>query len=130
VGDQNRVFRISIDKLQKKVGSNSPEKKFKFFVKQIANDGHIPDYAITMDGSMVTFSAKRPGFTRRQGELPFGLPQAPSPALIDKARRAAPGFDVYALYAEWKQFAEQQAEPPRSLDAAFLGFCKRRAKAA
>ena len=58
VGDQGRPFKIGLDKLQKKVGSNSPEKKFKFFVKQIAEDGHLPDYVIEMDGTNVVFSTK------------------------------------------------------------------------
>lgn len=128
VGDQNRPFKIGLEKLQRKVGSNSPEKKFKFFVKQIAQDGHIPDYDIELNGSNVIFSVRRHGFTKRQAEMAFGLPDAPSPALLDKARRAAPGWDVYALYSEWKAFAQGQQEPPRSLDAAFLGFCKKRIK--
>lgn len=130
VGDQGRPFKISLDKLQKKVGSNSPEKKFRFFLKQIAHDGHIPDYDIELSGSQVIFTVKRPGFSRAQAEMDLGLPSTPSPALIEKARRAAPGFDVYALYSEWREFAAAQSEPPRSLDAAFLGFCKKRAKKA
>lgn len=128
VGDQGHAFKIGLDKLQKKVGSTSPEKKFKFFVKQIAHDGHIPDYDIELDGSNVIFRVKHKGFSRSQAEMPFGLPDAPSPALLDKARRIAPGFDVYALYREWRTFAAKQAEPPRSLDAAFLGFCRKRTK--
>jgi plasmid replication initiation protein len=128
VGDQGHSFAIGLEKLQKKVGSNSPEKKFKFFVKQIAQDGHIPDYDIELRGSQVVFSAKRPGFSRAQAEMDFGLPDAPSPALLAKARQAAPGWDVYALYADWKAFARSQKEAPRNIDAAFIGFCKKRLK--
>lgn len=128
VGDQNRSFRIGLEKLQKKVGSNSPQKKFKFFLKQIAQDGHIPDYDIELDGSNVVFNAKRPGFSRGQIEMGLELPSLPSPALLEKARRAAPGFDIYVLYQEWRSFSHAQQEPPRNLDAAFIGFCKKRAK--
>lgn len=128
VGDSSRPFRIGLAKLQKKVGSNSPEKKFKFFLKQIAEDGHIPDYDIELDGTNVVFTVKRQGFSKRQSEMDLGLPDVPSPALLDKARKAAPGWDVYALYSEWCAFARGQKEPPRSLDAAFLGFCKKRIK--
>lgn len=129
VGDQGHAFKIGLDKLQKKVGSNSPEKKFKFFVKQIAQDGHVPDYDIHLQGTNVVFTVKQSGFSKRQAEMEFGLPDAPSPALLDKARMAAPGWDVYRLYSEWKAFAQTQKEPPRSVDAAFLGFCKKRVKA-
>lgn len=128
VGDQGHSFKIGLEKLQKKVGSNSPAKKFKFFVKQIAQDGHLPDYDIDLQGSNVVFTVKQQGFTKRQAEMDLGLPDTPSPALLEKARRAAPGWDIYALYSEWKRFALSQEEAPRSLDAAFLGFCKKRAK--
>jgi plasmid replication initiation protein len=126
VGDQGRPFRIGLDKLQKKVGSTSPAKKFKFFVKQIAEDGHIPDYDLMIEGANVCFRAQQDGFSQTQAVMDLGIPDAPSPSLIEKARRAAPGYDVYQLYAEWRAFTERQSEPPRSLDAAFIGFCKKR----
>jgi plasmid replication initiation protein len=126
VGDQRKPFLIGLEKLQKKVGSTSPEKKFKFFIKQIAQDGHIPDYDIEVQGANVCFTAKRDGFSRAQSVMDLGVPSTPSPALVEKARRAAPGYDVYALHQEWRAFTARQAEPPRNLDAAFIGFCKKR----
>ncbi|WP_339644389.1 replication initiator protein A [Jannaschia helgolandensis] len=126
VGDQTRPFRIGLDKLQRKVGSNSPAKKFKFFVKQIAHDGHLPDYDIAVDGDMAIFTAKRAGFSGNQSLLDLDMPSVPSPALLAKARKAAPGLDIYALYSDWQDFTARQTEPPRNLDAAFLGFCKKR----
>tara|TARA_R110002051_G_scaffold125866_1_gene199237 strand:- start:2692 stop:3732 length:1041 start_codon:yes stop_codon:yes gene_type:complete len=126
-GDQRRPFRIGLEKLQRKVGSNSPAKKFKFFLKQIAQDGHIPDYDIMLEGNIVVFTAKRSGFSC-QDLLDFDMPSVPSPALLAKARKAAPGLDIYVLYNDWQAFTRQQPQPPRNLDAAFLGFCKNRAK--
>ncbi|MEL7381877.1 MAG: replication initiator protein A [Pseudomonadota bacterium] len=128
VGDSKRPFRIGLNKLQKKVGSNSPAKKFKFFVKEIAQDGHVPEYDIAIDGSNVVFTAKGKGFRKRQTELDFGLPHSPSPALLEKARKIAPGWDIYALFNEWREFAGKRDEAPRNTDAAFLGFCKKRVK--
>lgn len=126
VGDRGTPFTIGLAKLKKKVGSNSPDKKFKFFLKQIALDEHIPDYDIELRNENVVFKAKRPGFSKGQIEMALGLPSTPSPALVEKARRAAPGLDIYALYQEWRGFAGGQSEPPRSIDAAFLGFCKKK----
>lgn len=126
VGEQNIPFKINLVKLKKKVGSNSPDKKFKFFVKQIAQDGHIPDYDIELCDDNVVFRAKRSRPTTGQVEMVLGLPSSPSPSLIAKARRIAPGCDIYALYHEWCAFAEDQSEPPRNIDAAFIGFCKKR----
>lgn len=129
VGDQGHSFRIGLEKLQKKVGSNSPEKKFKFFLKQISQDGHIPDYDVVLEDRTVVFRARKAkGFTKNQIAMKFGIPTTPSPTLLEKARRVVPGLDIYTLYQEWRSFTEAQEEPPRSLDAAFLGFCKKRAK--
>ncbi|WP_111361373.1 replication initiator protein A [Roseinatronobacter thiooxidans] len=125
VGDRDVPFTIGIAKLKKKVGSNSPDKKFKFFLKQIALDGHIPDYDVELSEGNVVFKAWRSGFSKGQLEMTLGLPSTPSPALIEKARRAAPGFDIYTLYQEWRYFAQTQSEPPCSIDAAFLGFCRK-----
>lgn len=129
VGGQGRTFRIGLDKLQRKVGSNSPAKKFKYFLKQIAQDGHIPDYGIAFDGNIVSFTSKGAKVAGSQSCLELELPNVPSPALLAKAKKAAPGMDVYALYSDWQEFTSRQEEPPRSLDAAFLGFCKKRFKA-
>ena len=125
-GDRDIPFIISLEKLKNKVGSNSSNKKFKFFIKQIALDGYIPDYDIELRDENVVFKAQRSGFSKGQMEMALGFSSTPSPALMEKARRAAPGFDIYALYQEWRGFAQGRSEPPRSIDAAFLGFCKKK----
>jgi plasmid replication initiation protein len=134
VGDQNHPFVINVALLQKKVGSNSPEKKFRFFLKQIAADGHIPDYDIAVEGPKAIFTRRMAAVRRlsvprrvQQGELDLveTAVQVSSDA-FDKARRLAPGYDVHALYHEWRGFAGRQEERPRNATAAFLGFCKRR----
>ena len=47
-------------------------------------------------------------------------------AMLERAKAMAPGYDIYALHDEWRQFALGQGELPRNPDAAFLGFCKKR----
>ncbi|MEZ5838144.1 MAG: replication initiator protein A [Geminicoccaceae bacterium] len=128
VGDQGHPFTIGLSTLQKKVGSNSPEKKFRYFVKQIAADGHIPDYDIAVIGAKVIFTqrCKRTTWKPQQAELDLGDPLRVSPDVYEKARSLAPGYDVQALYHEWRAFAQKQVEAPRSANGAFLGFCKRR----
>ncbi len=129
VGDQNREFCIGIGTLQKKVGSSSPPKKFRFFLKEIIADGHIPDYGIRLDGDRVIFTRKVAKRTVAQLEMNLGDRLRIAPQTYEKARSAAPGYDVYALYDEWRQFAAGK-EPPRNADAAFIGFCKARNKRA
>ena len=60
----------------------------------------------------------------------FGMPSpapAAGPALrpdtYEKARRAAPGFDVHFIEAEWRNWAAKKP-PADNPDAAFIAFCK------
>jgi len=130
VGEQGRPFRIGMVKLQKKVGSNSPAKKFRFFLREIIEDGHIPQYDLAIDGGNVVMSQKKAPTQRRQGELAIGPSLTVKADTMDKARRAAPGYDIYVLYEEWKAFAKDRGTMPDRPDAAFIGFCKARHKRA
>ncbi len=129
-----REQEIGLEKLLKRTGARTELKRFRHTVREIARHNHLPDYAVAFDeeGDKVIFRNRGTIEATRQGKLALGdaIPRDPSPALLDKARRAAPGWDVYALYGEWRAFAAQQSEPPRSVDAAFLGFCKKRGKVA
>jgi hypothetical protein len=48
----------------------------------------------------------------------------------ETARKFAPGWDIYALEAEWREWGQQRKEwPPTNPDGAFIAFCKRRGMA-
>lgn len=130
VGEQAHPFVIGISKLQKKVGSASPPKKFRYFLKQIADDGNVPDYDLRVEGANVVMSRRARMYKQGQGELPFAAPLdfRVSQTAMEKAKQAAPGYDVYALFEDWKSFAAAQADRPRNPDGAFVGFCKSRHK--
>lgn len=40
----------------------------------------------------------------------------------EKAREAAPTWDVYVLEQEWRMW---MSDPPRHPDSAFIGFCRK-----
>ena len=44
---------------------------------------------------------------------------------FEKAKKAAPGWDVYALEHDWRAWIANK-EIPKNPDAAFIGFCKQR----
>jgi hypothetical protein len=46
------------------------------------------------------------------------------PDTFEKARKACPGYDVYALESEWRNWASGKDEAPKNADAAFIAFCK------
>jgi hypothetical protein len=51
------------------------------------------------------------------------------PDTYGKAKKAAPGWDVYSLEAEWKAWGPtKDTWPPKDPDAAFIGFCKKRGR--
>lgn len=59
-----------------------------------------------------------------------GLLEAPAVRLktstYEKAKHAAPGFDVYALEQDWQEWIAKKGEKPQNADAAFIGFCKKK----
>jgi len=46
---------------------------------------------------------------------------------FEKAKAAAPGLDVYYLEQEWREWINKKGERPKNPDAAFIGFCRRKA---
>jgi len=124
VGEQERPFVIRVETLQKKVGSNSPLKKFRYFLREIIADGHVPDYDLAFDGERVIMTRKGRG---RMAGLPlFEATLELSEDGRARGRAAAPGYDIHALESEWRAFAMGQGTLPRDPDAAFVGFCRKR----
>jgi hypothetical protein len=119
------AWRISLALLQKKCGAVSSPREFRRLMTNIIDEdrrfAHIPDYSVDFESDdMVVF--------RNRGAMP---PIAGSGERDDirlsaeayhDARTVAPGWDVYMLEQEWKQWI---SEPPRDADAAFIGFCRK-----
>lgn len=115
-------FKVGLDKLQKKTGSSSTIKEFRRMVGKIIETNHLPDYEISMFEDMVTF-------TNRKLKKPAKPVQASIPFLktetYEKARAVAPGWDIYALEYQWREWCANK-EPPKRPDAAFVAFCKKK----
>ncbi|MCP4932775.1 MAG: replication initiation protein [bacterium] len=50
-----------------------------------------------------------------------------STVVFEKAREAAPGWDVYALEQEWREWMAGKQKPDKP-DQAFIGFCRQKHK--
>jgi plasmid replication initiation protein len=111
-----REWRVGVATLHKKAGSAAPLRVFRAALRRMIADGHLPDYEMREE------PGDRILFTRSQlAEL------AEAPALaaetFEAARRVAPGWDVYALEAEWRGFWARSGRPRLSApDRAFLGW--------
>ena len=116
-------WRIGLEKLQLKTGSNAPIKRFRLNLRQIIEEDDTPDYRLelTPDDMVII----RPRSRRKMISEAIRIP----PWAEDKAREICQvkGHDYYGIEAEWKEFARTK-EPPRDAGAAFVGFCKAKPK--
>ena len=92
---------------------------------QDGQHAHFPDYTIRLDEKQdqVTFTPRM-----ARAALPPST-QIPiiSEAALEKARKVAPGYDVYALKSDYLTFWDEKGRQElKNPDAAFLGWCKKR----
>ena len=121
---RQRHWRIGLSLLQAKCGSNSSSREFRRLIGQIAKadaeHGHLPDYAVALEGEQVVF-------TNRGRMDPLPANDGPPPLLpetYERARASAPGWDVYELERRWRAWmADGGLDAPRDPERAFVGFC-------
>ncbi len=122
------VWRIGLDKLQHKTGSTSTTKEFKRLVKAICKadeeQAHMPDYRFRLLHDVLEVSPKAEFLEVYQEPADNGPETSVrlSPETYEKAREAAPTWDIHFLEQEWRMW---MSEPPRHADGAFLGFCRK-----
>ena len=118
---QQRTWRASVATLHAKAGSDAPLRVFRAALRRMIVDDNLPDYEIAEDlGDVIVI-------TRRHViEEIAGLPAFDTDT-HDQARAMAPGWDIYALEAEWRGFwvasGRQKLARP---DKAFLGWLRGR----
>lgn len=120
-GQQER-WKISLDLLLKKTGSQSPVKRFRQMVRELAQTDHLPDYRVSFDAEtdMVIF--------QNRGTMSPAL-SPPWQGTLDAevfhdARLAAPGWDVRHIEQEWRNWLSREEIEPRNPERHFLKFCK------
>lgn len=120
-GDQPE-WKIGLKTLHKKIGTKATLKKFRFNIRSLIETNHLPDYSVSMAGDIVKFTLRRAqsAVSDHQGTLPLLMTET-----YDKARAAAPGWDVYALEREWQEWAAGK-NPPANPDRAFVAFCRKK----
>lgn len=121
----SKKWQIRLEKLQAKIGSNAPLKRFRHNMREIIANDHIPFYKFELDNSdMVTVRPRSP-------KVALG-PSIAIPEWADeKAREIAreKGWDYYVLRNNWLDFAKTEAakgNPPNNAGAAFVAYCKKK----
>jgi plasmid replication initiation protein len=112
-------WKISVATLHKKSGSTAPLRVFRAALRRMIVDENLPDYSMREEpGDLIVFD--------RKGQVVdlADMPVLPSSA-YDAARALAPGWDVYALEAEWRSWWENTGMPRLgNPEAAFTGWVK------
>ena len=117
-------WKIGLETLHKKIGTTAPIRKLRFQIRELVASNHLPDYSVSMADDLVIFTPRRAAISGNedQGSLPLLMPDT-----YEKAREAAPGWDIYALEREWREWAVGK-KIPKHPDRAFVAFCRRKHK--
>lgn len=122
-------WRISLEVLHKKSGSTSPRRVFRAMLREVIAQDQIPDYLLALEDGDILHVTPRAAVIERplQSLLQTGLPPLAS-ATLETARARAPGWDIYALEADWRAVWAASGRPKLlSPDKAFLGWLDKRA---
>jgi len=145
---QQKHWRVSLDVLQKKSGSNSPPKKFAFYIRHLTASNHLPDYTMTIEEDQVVFwrrAGQGGGVSRPGGSPTLPGPEEPKVAVslapplgpanrpdrhimvssraIEQLYEIAPGWDKYMLEHAYIGWAKDK-DAARDEDARFLSWVK------
>lgn len=139
-------FAIPLPTLFEKSGAEGPYRRFKFELQAIVRANALPGIDLSLEhgaGEPVLRMIRReegqgrpmpakarpisPKTSRKAPEaaLPLFRPNL-AEATIERVRKTFPGWDVYALKAEFDAWlAEDPSRIPQDYDAAFYGFVRR-----
>lgn len=113
------TWRVSVETLCKKSGSASPRRVFRAMLREIIRADTLPDYSMTETPGDIICVNPRTAVVEPA--------QAVNPDTYEAARALAPGADVYALEAEWREYWVRSGRKVlRNPDKAFLGWIRAR----
>ncbi|MSU91700.1 plasmid replication initiator RepA [Rhodobacteraceae bacterium 2CG4] len=128
---RQREWTIGLATLLTKSGSTSPLRVFRKMIRDIAAADLLPDYTLSVEpGDLVRVCARARMTAAGAGAAGAGAAELPplGAQAHERARAAAPGFDVYALEADWRAWWAASGRPRlHAPDAAFVAFCRTRA---
>ncbi|MDR9900961.1 replication initiator protein A [Aetokthonos hydrillicola Thurmond2011] len=121
---KQKEWRINIEKLREKCGSQSNLRHFKYLLKKIQDGDELFDYHFNIEGEIVVFNSFKQEYSHKVIKDTKILLKSDT---YIKARKVAPGYDIYALEQEWLSWWKTSGQPElRSPDAAFVGFCRQK----
>ena len=118
---------IGLEVLARKSGSASPVRVFRKMMRDMIAADALPDYHLSEEpGDIILFRRRDVMVTPDAAGRGAAGPVLKA-ATVEAARQTMPGWDIYALEAEWRDMWHRSGRPRlRSPDAAFLGWLKKR----
>lgn len=126
-------WKIDLAKLMDKTGSTGTLRRFRYSIKAIADDDHLPDYALSLDADdVVTFQQKQklseharlPLFDQRVLADIDGKTVARARDLV-----AGTGWDFDVLVRQWSDYMDKHGTPENA-NGALIGFIKKKIETA
>ena len=121
---QQPSWKISLELLLKKSGSQSSVKKFRQMLKHVVSNDHLPDYNVSYDNetNMVTF--------KNRNTMPIDKKKTwdgiISSSTYEQLGMMQLDTDKYTLEQEFRQWIAGKGIMPKNADAMFLDFAKKR----
>lgn len=116
-------WQVSLPVLHRKSGSASPLRVFRKMIRDLEAADPLPGYVLRLEPGDLVVVSPRSALLDNDGPVL-------SPETLAAARAAAPGFDIYALEADWRRYWRASGRPHlRSPAKAFVAYCARRASA-
>ena len=121
-GEQDE-WKIGLELLHKKTGASSHYREFKSMIRELVQHDHLPDYRVSLEDEMVIFR-NRMNWQPSKAEIRYPVLDAEA---YHDAKLVAPGYDVYYLEQEWRDWWVDSGMPELGFPGrAFVGFCKKR----
>jgi len=124
---QQKNWKITLNLLLKKSGSQSSLKEFRRMVRQLAKGDHLPDYRIDIDESddMVVFENRQtmPVDKTNVWDGSIGVDA------FEKVGTMSLSIDKYALEQEFRDWIAAKNIVPKNPDAMFIKFALKRSRA-
>jgi plasmid replication initiation protein len=126
---KQKQWKVSLETLIKKSGSQSKIKRFRQMVKGLIATNHLPDYSVSMDDQDVVIFTRKDGggADSCQGGLPFTDPPQLNPKILEKAcklvEQAGTGWDIKELHRQFT-YSIVEGFQPENVNAAFIGFVR------
>lgn len=118
-------WECGLERLREKVGAYSELKKFRASIRQIVAKGaeheHLPQYKLTFDSDRDVLIVT----PRHEKTAQIAASLMPSGNAIEEGKRRAPGYDIYEIQAQWRQWVAANPRdrfPRENVDGHFLKF--------